>query len=150
MGKNTQDFLVTSSIHLNQSSVLSYIMYSLFRSSRCQCQDTSNKIIWHRHLELWNRLYKIRHDFWSRGVVLEFSKMADSSNWSLDYFVGYKLSKVRKYQYFGRFELEIFFIYEILPALDLTQSVHAKISIGMHREVKFTPNFKFPESPWSW
>jgi hypothetical protein len=24
-------------------------------------------------------------------------------------------------------------IYEILPALDLTQSVHAKISIGMHR-----------------
>ena len=28
-------------------------------------------------------------------------------------------------------------IYEILPALDLTQSVHAKISIGMHRGVKF-------------
>jgi hypothetical protein len=28
-------------------------------------------------------------------------------------------------------------IYEILPALDLTQSVHAKISIGMHRRVKF-------------
>ena len=27
-------------------------------------------------------------------------------------------------------------IYEILPALDLTQSVHAKISIGMHRGVK--------------
>jgi hypothetical protein len=26
---------------------------------------------------------------------------------------------------------------EILPALDLTQSVHAKISIGMHRVVKF-------------
>jgi hypothetical protein len=24
-------------------------------------------------------------------------------------------------------------IYEILPALDLTQSAHAKISIGMHR-----------------
>jgi hypothetical protein len=24
-------------------------------------------------------------------------------------------------------------IYEILPARDLTQSVHAKISIGMHR-----------------
>jgi len=41
-------------------------------------------------------------------------------------------------------------IYEILPALDLTQSVHAKISIGMHQEVKFTPNFKFPEYPWSW
>ena len=28
-------------------------------------------------------------------------------------------------------------IYEILPVLDLTQSVHAKISIGMHRVVKF-------------
>jgi hypothetical protein len=28
-------------------------------------------------------------------------------------------------------------IYEILSALDLTQSVHAKISIGMHRGVKF-------------
>jgi hypothetical protein len=28
-------------------------------------------------------------------------------------------------------------IYEILPALDLTQSVHAKISIGMHWVVKF-------------
>ena len=28
-------------------------------------------------------------------------------------------------------------IYGILPALDLTQSVHAKISIGMHRVVKF-------------
>jgi hypothetical protein len=26
-------------------------------------------------------------------------------------------------------------IYEILPALDLTQSVHAKISIGMHQGV---------------
>ena len=28
-------------------------------------------------------------------------------------------------------------IYEILPALVLTKSVHAKISIGMHRVVKF-------------
>ena len=28
-------------------------------------------------------------------------------------------------------------IYEIIPALDLTQTVHAKISIGMHRGVKF-------------
>jgi quinol-cytochrome oxidoreductase complex cytochrome b subunit len=28
-------------------------------------------------------------------------------------------------------------IYEILPALDLAQSVRAKISIGMHRVVKF-------------
>ena len=44
---------------------------------------------------------------------------------------------VRKYQYFCRFEQENMSIYEILPALDLTQSVHAKISIGMHRVVKF-------------
>jgi hypothetical protein len=42
-----------------------------------------------------------------------------------------------EYQYFCRFELEDMSIYEILPALDLTQSVHAKISIGMHRVVKF-------------
>jgi len=28
-------------------------------------------------------------------------------------------------------------VYESLPAIDLTQSVHAKISIGMHRGVKF-------------
>jgi hypothetical protein len=42
-----------------------------------------------------------------------------------------------KYQYFCRFELENMSIYEILPALDLTQSVHAKISIVMHRGVKF-------------
>jgi hypothetical protein len=41
--------------------------------------------------------------------------------------------KVRKYQYFCRFELENMSEYEILPALDLTQSVYAKISIGMHR-----------------
>jgi hypothetical protein len=34
-------------------------------------------------------------------------------------------------------------IYDILPALDLTQSVHAKISIGMHRAVKF----KIPRIP---
>ena len=27
---------------------------------------------WHRHLELRYRLYKIHHDFWSHGVVLEF------------------------------------------------------------------------------
>jgi len=32
-------------------------------------------------------------------------------------------------------------IYEILPALDLTQTVHAKISFGMHQG----SNFKFPE-----
>jgi hypothetical protein len=41
--------------------------------------------------------------------------------------------KVRKYQYFCTFELENMSIYEILPALDLTQTVHAKIAIGMHR-----------------
>ena len=34
---------------------------------------------------------KICHDFWSRGVVLEFSKMAVSLKWILDYFVGYTL-----------------------------------------------------------
>jgi hypothetical protein len=34
---------------------------------------------------------KIRHDFWSRGVVLEFSKMAVSLKYILDYFVGYTL-----------------------------------------------------------
>ena len=28
-------------------------------------------------------------------------------------------------------------LYEILPALDLTQSVHAKISMEIHRGVKF-------------
>jgi hypothetical protein len=30
MGKNTQDFLVTSSMHLNQSSVLSYSIIVCF------------------------------------------------------------------------------------------------------------------------
>ena len=39
---------------------------------------------------------------------------------------------VRDYHYMCRFELENMSTYEILPALDLTQSVHAKISIGMH------------------
>ena len=34
------------------------------------------------------------------------------------------------------FELENMSIYEILPALDLTHSVHAKISTGMHQVVK--------------
>jgi hypothetical protein len=34
---------------------------------------------------------KIRHDFLSRGVVHEFSKMAVSLKWILDYFVGYTL-----------------------------------------------------------
>ena len=50
---------------------------------------------------------------------------------------------VRKYQYFCRFELENMSIDVILPALDLTQSVHAKISIGMHRGRG--SNLKFPE-----
>jgi len=35
-------------------------------------------------------------------------------------------------------------IYEILPALELTQSVHAKICIEMHRG----SNLKFPEYLW--
>ena len=34
---------------------------------------------------------KIRHDFWSRGVVLEFCKMAVSLKSILDYFVAYTL-----------------------------------------------------------
>jgi hypothetical protein len=45
--------------------------------------------------------------------------------------------KGKEISIFCRFELENMSIYEILPALDLTQSVHAKISIGMHRVVKF-------------
>ena len=45
--------------------------------------------------------------------------------------------KGRKYQYLCRFELENMSIYEILPALVLTQSVHAKISIDMHRGSNF-------------
>ena len=36
---------------------------------------------------------KIRHDFWSRGVVLEFSKMAVSLKWILDYFVQNNLDR---------------------------------------------------------
>jgi hypothetical protein len=43
--------------------------------------------------------------------------------------------KGKEISIFCRFELENMSIYEILP--DLTQSVHAKISIGMHRVVKF-------------
>ena len=42
-----------------------------------------------------------------------------------------------KYQWFCRFELENVSIYEVLPVLDLTQSVHAKVSIGVHRVVEF-------------
>ena len=34
---------------------------------------------------------KIRHDFWSRDAVLDFSKMAVSLKWILDYFVRYTL-----------------------------------------------------------
>jgi len=45
--------------------------------------------------------------------------------------------KGRKYQYLCRFELENMSIYEILPALVLTQSAHAKISIDMHRGSNF-------------
>jgi hypothetical protein len=82
-------------------------------------------------------LSKVFWKFWSCGVVHEFTKMADSLKWMLDYFIWWTLKKVRKYQYFCRFELENMSIYEILPAFDLTQSVHAKISIGMHRWVKF-------------
>jgi hypothetical protein len=53
------------------------------------------------------------------------------------------LKTVRDYHYFCRFELENMSIYEILPAFDLTQFVHAKISFGMHQG----SNFNFPEYP---
>ena len=49
----------------------------------------------------------------------------------------YLIKTVRDFHCFCRFELENMPIFEFLPALDLTQSVHAKISIGMPR--------KFPE-----
>ena len=45
--------------------------------------------------------------------------------------------KGKEISIFLQIELENMSIYEILPALVLTQSVHAKISIGMHRMVKF-------------
>jgi hypothetical protein len=61
-----------------------------------------------RTTKLRNRLYQNT----PRGVILEFSKMAVSLKWILDYFVGYTLT-VRKYQYFCRFELENMSIYEI-------------------------------------
>ena len=41
-----------------------------------------------------------------------------------------------------RFKLENMSINEILPALDLTQSVRAKIFIGMHREGEEGSNSK--------
>ena len=43
------------------------------------------------HKRLWTDYTKIRHDFSSRGVVHEFSKMAVSLKLILDYFVGYTL-----------------------------------------------------------
>jgi hypothetical protein len=58
--------------------------------------------------------------FWSCGVVHEFTKMADSL-WMLDYFIWWTLKKVRKYQYFCRFELENMSIYEILPAFVMSK-----------------------------
>ena len=48
---------------------------------------------------------------------------------------------VRKYQYFYRFELKNVSTYHSLSALDVSQSVHAKIYIGMHRG----SDFKFPD-----
>ena len=47
--------------------------------------------------------------------------------------------KGKKISIFCRFEIEnmSIYMYEILPALDLIQSVHANISIGMHWGVKF-------------
>ena len=49
--------------------------------------------------------------------------------------------KGKKYQYFYRFELENVSTYHNLSALDVTQPVHAKIYIGMHRG----SDFKFPD-----
>ena len=45
----------------------------------------------------------------------------------------YLIKTVRDFHCFCRFELENMPIFEFLPALDLTQSVHDKICIGMHR-----------------
>jgi hypothetical protein len=61
----------------------------------------------------------------------------------VDFGLFYRIYAVKgkEISIFFRFELENMSIYEILPALDLTQSDHAEISIGMHRG----SNFKFPE-----
>jgi hypothetical protein len=49
-------------------------------------------IIFDIHISNYETDYtKICHDFWSHGVVLEFSKMAVSLKRILDYFVGYTL-----------------------------------------------------------
>ena len=52
------------------------------------------------------------------------------------------------HHYFCRFELENMSIYEILPALDLTQSVHDKICIRMHRGSNFKgTGYDYPDLP---
>jgi len=56
----------------------------------------------------------------------------------------YLLKTLRDFHYFCRFKLENMPIFEILPALDLTQSVHDKICIGMYRGgVKFKKNSEY-------
>ena len=62
--------------------------------------------------------------------------MAVGLGWILDCFVGCTLWKVGRCQCFCRFELENVSICGVLPALGLTQSVHAGVSIGVHRVVK--------------
>ena len=64
-------------------------------------------------------------------MVLEFGKVAVGLRWILDCFVGYALWEIGKCQYFCRFELENVSIGEVLPALDLAQSVHAEVSVGV-------------------
>ena len=70
-------------------------------------------------------------------MVHEFGGVAVGLGWILNCFVGYGLWEVGKYQCFCRFELEGVSIYEVLPALDLAQSVHAGVSIGVRRVVRF-------------
>jgi hypothetical protein len=51
---------------------------------------------------------------------------------------------LKDHHYFCRFELENMSIDEILPALDLIQSIYDKICIGMHQG----SNLKFPDNFW--
>ena len=65
--------------------------------------------------------HTIRSKFWIHGSLTTCTNV---------------LKTVRYYHYFCRFELENMSIYEMLPALDLTQYVHGEICIEMHRRVK--------------
>ena len=79
MGKNTQDFLVTSSMHLNQSSVLSYSIIVCF-----VIRDVDVKLFYYLYPDIDISNYETDNTkyvmiFDRVGVVLEFSKMGDSS-----------------------------------------------------------------------